>query len=295
LKISELQNKEINIKRLTAQSQLYTDAKMIQRIRFLASGFAVTLLAYLGNILDAQYTIYLTLLSICIVLFDEFILNNRIQSLIELAATIQDEFDCSVLNISHNTVKVNRTNINENVQKYSMRFNKKNGIEEMQRFYNWYSGVNNNEDLKARIVCQQQNCWWNSVLQEKYITILKNTTFLVFGILIVISVFNDLSFSRVISSVVNPLIPMTVIVLRIITNSNKSRKGLNGVKKKLENLFEQCGNIENEKVRSEMRNLQDMIFDNRISTPLVPDYIYKKYRDEFEEIATEANSYQLDD
>lgn len=295
MKINELQNTEINIKRLTAQAQLYTDAKKMQKFRFLVSGLAVALLAFLGNVLDSKYIVYLTLLSICIVLFDEFILVHRIQTLVELAATIQDEFDCSVLDIPNNIIKINRTSINENVQKYNIKFINIHEVEEIQRFYNWYSGINDHDDLKSRIICQQQNCWWNSALQEKYITILKNITFSVLGILIVIAVFNDLSFSRVISSVVYPLVPLIVIVFRIIKNSNKSRKGLNDVKERLENLFEQCNNIENEKVRSEMRTLQDMIFDNRISTPLVPDYIYLKYKDEFEAVATATNSEQLND
>ena len=46
----------------------------------------------------------------------------------------------------------------------------------------------------------------------------------------------------------------------------------------------------NEQLINDSRCLQDMIFDNRASSPLIPDKLYFRQRDSYEQIAYDTNN-----
>ena len=106
MSINERQNSELNLKRLAAQRQLYSDAKKMMHIQFAISGMAVIVFAIIGNIISKEYAVYITVLSILCVLFDELFLTKRIENLRLNAAIIQEDFDCDVLQIPFNYIKI---------------------------------------------------------------------------------------------------------------------------------------------------------------------------------------------
>ena len=131
------------------------------RIQFLMSGVFVVVFGFLGNIVSDEYAIYITIMALFCILFDEFFLTKYIEDKKLEAAIIQEDFDCDVLqlqrNMMKNDYKLPFELIIENNKKYILK--NKN----YDKLINWYPGMDvDNIDIKyGRIVCQKTNCWWD--------------------------------------------------------------------------------------------------------------------------------------
>ena len=65
------------------------------------------------------------------------------------------------------------------------------------------------------------------------------------------------------------------------------------MKSKLDEIISKAENSEpypDEQLINDSRCLQDMIFDNRASSPLIPDKLYFRQRDSYEQIAYDTNN-----
>jgi len=290
MSINERQNNELNLKRLAAQRQLYSDAKKMMHIQFAISGMAVILFAIIGNIVSKEYAVYITVLSILCVLFDELFLTKRIEDLRLNAAIIQEDFDCDALQIPINYIKNSHGTMLEIIQENSKKYLSK--YKNFDLLVNWYPGMETADIKYGRIICQSTNCWWNQKLREKYSNFLIISTAIVFIILLLIALFNDITLNGFIMSVISPILPGGVLVYKIDRDNKKAIHNLNDMKSKLDDIIEKLKSKDSypdDKLQNDIRCLQDMIFDNRSVSPLIPDRFYFRYRDRYEEIAKASN------
>ncbi|ODM27600.1 hypothetical protein A7W90_16025 [Clostridium sp. Bc-iso-3] len=290
MSINERQNSELNLKRLAAQRQLYSDAKKMMYIQFAISGMAVIVFAIIGNIISKEYAVYITVLSILCVLFDELFLTKRIENLRLNAAIIQEDFDCDVLQIPFNYIKNSHGTMLETIQENSKKYLSKN--KNFDLLVNWYPGMDMADLKYGRIICQSTNCWWNQKLREKYSNFLILSTATIFIFLLLIALFNGITLSGFIMSVISPILPGGVLVYKIDRDNKKAIQNLNDMKNKLDSIIERLRAKElypDEKLQNDIRCLQDMIFENRSASPLIPDRFYFRYRDRYEDIAQTSN------
>lgn len=290
MSINERQNSELNLKRLAAQRQLYSDAKKMMHIQFAISGMAVIVFAIIGNIISKEYAVYITVLSILCVLFDELFLTKRIENLRLSAAIIQEDFDCDVLQIPFNHIKNSHGTMLETIQENSKKYLSKHKNYDL--LINWYPGMDKADLKYGRIICQSTNCWWNQKLREKYSNFLIHSTVTIFIILLLIALFNGITLSGFIMSVISPILPGAVLVYKIQRDNKKAIQNLNDMKNKLDSIIERLRAKElypDEKLQNDIRCLQDMIFENRSASPLIPDRFYFRYRDRYEDIAQTSN------
>lgn len=93
-------------------------------------------------------------------------------------------------------------------------------------------------------------------------------------------------------SVISPILPGGVLVYKIDRDNKKAIQNLNDMKNKLDSIIERLRAKElypDEKLQNDIRCLQDMIFENRSASPLIPDRFYFRYRDRYEDIAQTSN------
>jgi len=288
--IKERQNSSMNLNRLAAQRQLYSEAKNLGCIQFVISGLAVIIFAIIGNLLDETYTVYITLALIVCVLFDELFLTKRIDCFRLKAATIQEDFDCEVLQIPHNHLKNRHESTMECIQENSKKYLRKHNNYEL--LTNWYPGVESVDESYGKILCQSTNCWWNQNLREKYSNVLISGTVAIFIILLLIALIEGITLSDFIMSVIYPILPGTILVYKINSENKKAIQNLDHLKSKIDDIIVKLKRKElydNVQLQNDIRFLQDMIFDNRSTSPLVPDKIYFKYRNNDEETAKASN------
>lgn len=289
MSINERQNNEINLKRLAAQRQLYSNAKILMKIQFALSGVSLIVFAVIGNIISKEYAVYVTVLSILCVSIDELFLTKKIDSLRFAAGTIQEDFDCDVLQIPINHIKNSHGSMLEIIQENSKKYLSKH--KSYDALLNWYPGIDT-VDLKfGRIICQNTNCWWNQKLREKYSDFLTLIAVVIFIILLLISLFNGITLNGFIMAVISPILPGGVLVYKINRDNKRSIQNLNYMKNKLDEIINKLRSnyhYTDKELLYDIRLLQDMIYENRITSPLVPDFFYSISRNKYEEITKES-------
>ncbi|MHC1685935.1 MAG: S-4TM family putative pore-forming effector [Clostridiaceae bacterium] len=290
MSISEKQNSEWNLKRLAAQRQLYTEAKTLMGIQFILSGVFILALAILSNIIDEKYRAYTAFAAIAISILDELLLSKRIDNIKENAARIQEEFDCDVLEIPQNKIKIGNHSMMEIIQEKSKKYTSKNN--DYSVFTNWYPGIDEEDNRFYRLVCQATNCWWNQNLRKWYSLILLTSLSCVFAMLLFLAIIKGITVSVFLMSVLSPILPAFILVYKTKKDNSKAIENLNHMKSKLDEIISKAENSEpypDEQLINDSRCLQDMIFDNRASSPLIPDKLYFRKRNKYEEIAQDTN------
>lgn len=289
MSINERQNNEINLKRLAAQRQLYSNAKILMGFQFALSGIALIVFAVIGNIISKEYAVYVTVLAILCVLIDELFLTKKIENLRLIAGTIQEDFDCDVLQISINHIKNSHGSMLEIVQENSKKYLSK--YKNYDSLLNWYPGMDTADLKYGRIICQKTNCWWNQKLRARYSDFLIFSVVVVFIILLLISLVNGVTLNGFIMAVISPILPGGVLVYKIDRDNKKAIQNLNYMKNKLDETIEKLKShyhYFDDELLYDIRLLQDIIYENRTVSPLIPDFFYSMYRNKYEEIAKES-------
>lgn len=288
--INEKQNSEWNLKRLAAQRQLYSEAKKVMIIQFILSGIFTVALAIMGNLIEEKYLIYTVFAAIIIIFIDELFLSKKIDEIKQDAATIQEEFDCDVLQIPCNNIKYGNSSMVETIQEKSKKYISKH--KNYDALLNWYPGIDDTENRYYKLICQTTNCWWNQTLRKKYSEFLIIVLSGVFLALLLIAIIKGITVTVFIMSVFSPILPAFVLVYKINQDNSKAISNLNHMKGKLDEIIlsiKSGNHYTDEQLTKDSRCLQDMIYDNRSSSPLIPDKLYFKHRNRYEEIAQETN------
>lgn len=290
MSINEKQNSEWNLKRLAAQRQLYSEAKTLMGIQFILSGVFIVAIAILSNTIDKKYLAYTAFAAIAIAILDELLLSKRIENIKENAARIQEEFDCDVLEIPQNKIKIGNHSMMETIQEKSRKYSSKNN--DYNTLINWYPGIDEEDNRFYRLVCQATNCWWNQNLRKWYSLILLTSLSCVFAMLLVLAIIKGITVSIFLMSVLSPILPAFILVYKTKKDNSKAIENLDHMKSKLDEIISKAENSEpypDEQLINDSRCLQDMIFDNRASSPLIPDKLYFGKRKKYEEIAQDTN------
>lgn len=281
-----------NLDRLYAQSQLYSDAKTILGIEIfitvilsitlsLVSNFFSNNIATALNCTQDLIKSFVTLISILISVFDLTLINNYLNNYRKIAASIQDSFDCNVLSMDYNEIKILMPD-SETICKYAKKFISKSSEDDISSMNNWYysSKLNNIPLPAAVIMCQRTNCWWDSYLRKKFINFINLLSFIVFLLIFIISLVNKLT---LVSFFINTFAPFLCLLTFTIKQNCQNKTSIANS----ENLKKHCNNIwtrlinndisENE-LKDVSRKLQDEIYQHRSTSPLIFDWFYNKYR-----------------
>ena len=243
------QNLDVNIDRLLAQRRLYSNAKIMQYILIAITVIIPVLIAFVTNFSNLRiddtswiYTIYAI-----VVIFGEKILEIFIDRNKKTAASIQEKFDTNIFDIPENEL-LNSVFIDHDiVRKYSKK--DKLNANKISRVTNWYS---------TRIDCLQTT----------------SLSVLTFITLLIISLTNDFSLKKFIIEVILPSIPILNFTYKEINQNIESVDNLQKLREIIENKLSSLSRNDVIEIE-ELRNIQDRIFNNRILSPLIPDFIYK--------------------
>lgn len=293
--IIEKENEQNNLNLLYAESQIYSDDKVIFAIEIVLVTILPIIFSFLSNY-ASKYSIFLlnisqesfkaiigaisTLITILDLTLIPSILNNKRS----LAASIQDCFDCNVLSLEPNTIKVMAVD-DETIFKYSNKYLEKNKNDDSMK--NWYYSIqlHSIELPIATIMCQRTNCWWDYTLRKKFLRFLYLISSPVFIIITIVSLVNEM---KITSFTLNAVLPFSCLIAFLIKQSsqhNSSIKTSEKLKKSSESIWNRILNntIDNNELQDLSRKLQDEIYQNRSTSPLIFDWFYNKYRQKQEE------------
>ncbi|MBO0561589.1 hypothetical protein EXQ37_18555 [Clostridium botulinum] len=289
-KIINRENSRENILKLASQNRIYSKAKRILGLQIITQVVLTITLSLLPmfitdsvltsiNIKKEHFSIFIVCSSILLTVFDLIVMTPIIRKWKELAASIQEDFDCTVLAIPWNGIKIDMLD-KESISKYANEFIEVGGS--LDYFKNWYSP----EELKnlplevARIICQRTNCWWDSYLRNKFKRDIIVFSSLLFFILFIIGIIREMTVYNLVVNVFFPFLPALTFTINQVRDNAESIKRAEKLKNISDDYWRQViSNPNNFNLLNDLsRKLQDEISENRRTSPLIFDWYYRKYK-----------------
>ena len=281
MSIQEKQNLPESLEKLAAQRFLYGCAKKMRNI----SLFLILLVAILGLIASVSekqnFLQYIPVLTLLIWFLDQQFFKRRESRYKTEAATIQEDFDCFVLDLPWPSHKGLQRPTPDRVRQLAAAVAGKPEV--LEKLKNWYVPEAISRDpILSRVRCQRMSCWWDVNLRRRWSAVLK-WSFWVFAVLV-------LSLSVVTGITVLKLIAVIASNIRIlawglgeINDQDEAVARTDRIHRYISNF---CG--EKEISLNDVRRIQDEIFEHRRLNPPVPDWFYWFGRDRQESEAVKS-------
>jgi len=278
--ILKRENEIPSLDKLCAQREIYTTAKKYFYLQIFVAVISLFMLSLAQLIFSSlNFTLAIATYSIMAVIADN-LLERHISKLKERASKVQELFDTYVLDIRWNYILCSSKPEYHEICEYNKKHLSKN---DYSKLVNWYEvEIDNVDGLTGKIICQKTNCNYDSIIRKKYSNVV-----LIIGITTIVSIilftiFTDISFAKIILTVVFPAVPIIQWTQKNIITNNDSIKNLEQLNSLLNSTW---NNIKGGIVIDELviRQIQDGIYLNRKGSPLIPDFIYEKLRPKLEE------------
>lgn len=278
-KILKRQNQDNHIDDLLAQKTVYSLAKNYQGLLIFITvplPIIISIIVKLDPKLIDQSS-YIFALYLVFAAIGEKI----VERLKNVAASIQEQFDCEVLDIP-----TNETLNSLFIDKETIRRNSKNARKNkslVQKVTSWYSL--NLKDVKtniASLLCQRTNITYDYSVRKRYKSTVLILSILTVATLFLLSLFNDLSLQTFLIEVILPSIPVFMFAYKEINSNVESIDNLNHLRNLIESKLKDV-NINSEIDVELLRKIQDRIYHNRVLSPLIPDFIYYFVRTKLED------------
>lgn len=294
-KIPETQLEPIQLNRLAAQRQLYTDAKVVLKFQVGLNVFGPLVLTALVKYFSMP-PVYAVCCGIIVTFLNILCLTPHRQSLKKRASCIQELFDCDVLKLDWKELKTgSRLDIVETVKEYTLKYERKS--KDYSKLQNWYPIKAGKLPIHlGRVICQRSNCWWGTQLMLRYAKLVLCILFGLIVIIIFLGLGAGFTLEEFFMVVIVPFVPSFILGIRQHKEYTEAAARLNKLKKYAEELWNKgvsgtnCGQL-----TGKSRDLQDEIYDYRRTCPLIFDVLYKRYREEMEKQMNSAMDNLVED
>lgn len=278
--IPNLQNSKKHLQQIGAQRQLYATAKKVFGWQFLVTGPTAVITSILA-IAYPDIKEFVALWGLLVVLADLFWLTPWQKRLRENAAKIQELFDCEVLEIPWNSLKVGTTPDQELIKEQSDAYELWRA--KMPQLEDWYPiAVGELPLYLGRLICQRSNCWWDAKQRRHYAGWILFVVILAFFMVLLLALRGGLTIGDFMLQVVVPMSPVMIFGLRQFCEQRDSANRLDKLKAHAEATWKKTIAGGETGALAEARNLQDEIFENRKKAPPVLDRSFKRLRDAYE-------------
>jgi hypothetical protein len=279
--IAKSQNEPRQLERLAAQRQLYSTAKRIFGIQLLLGG-PVAIGWSLAVVAAPEVRAFAATWGALVSFADLLWLTPWQKRLRERAARIQEAFDCEVLQLPWNDIKVGRAPDPELVKEQADKYAKVQS--RLPPLTNWYAPVVSDLPLDVgRVICQRSNCLWDSKQRRRYATWVLASVIIVTLLMVGLGFIGGLTVEKLFLAILLPLSPALILGVRQFSEQTEAANRLDKLKEHAERLLsDTCNGVARAKRANECRALQDEIYENRKRSPLVFDWIFRKLRNDYE-------------
>ncbi len=201
---------------------------------------------------------------------------------LKTAAKLQEDFDCTLLGMDWNAFLAGSPVDPEQVFEDACRTL---SAEDEKRLLDWYPLTVNVLPLHlARLVCQRTNIWYDSALRKRYRMVLQFGAVALMSIVGMGSLWIDTTMTSFVLSALAPMTPVMIWALRERNRHAATCELLDRLNEDVKKLIDKsvAGATEQE-ISMRSRELQDAIYNHRVSSPLIFDWIYNRLRGRMEE------------
>lgn len=284
--ICRRQNDPQRLDQLRAQRIYYRRAKRLQTV-FLVAALVLPWVGLLWGNSTQEIRPLLALVSVLLLLF-ELGAGVRLQrEWVKTAARIQEQFDTEVLGLPWNSFVAGSKVDPESIRAVTLQ---PITPAEKIKLEGWYERCVEKIPLAlARIVCQRTNITYDMRVRERYsmgCLILAGSMLVYF---LARGVCDGLTLSALLLNVLLPFIPLGAFVLREHRKQVDTVDSLTTLKSETDKLWSKAlKSPDSPDLEQDSRNLQDAIYRNRTSNPLVYDWVYWLSRKFNEDLARHA-------
>jgi hypothetical protein len=200
----------------------------------------------------------------------------------EIAASIQEQFDCEVLDTPWNDALAGANPSVEDIHEAATAY----VVDPRAPLEDWYPVVVDALPLyQSRLICQRTNCWWDSKLRRRYSTVILGTLGAVSITVVALGLINGMTLEKLILAVIAPLSPAVQWGIREVYRQRDAAASLDRLKDHGRQLLDRlvAGTLTEGEASSLSRQLQDAILVRRRENPFVFDWIYRLLRKQYEE------------
>lgn len=292
--INLTQSSKENMDLLYAQAHLYNRIKRFSNINFIISIIVPIMLSVTAAVLKSKTGIpqekisaYLGMYGL-IVLTLNVVLNGYISSERKKAATIQEMYDCNVLRVKWNDLKVGKEIPRDTVfRAASYYLNRPEKAKKRFGDEGWY--INKKYAAPQHVMallCHGKNFGWDTSLRQKLNAIYICGMSISFISLILYAVYMDAKLNDLLFYVVFTLPLLRYFLIQFLDN-RKSRDRSQKLKEYIDREISDIkisGIIDDDALNYKLRTIQDEIFVHRSSSPSVPNYIHLNMKKNNEEV-----------
>ena len=278
--IAERQNAQENLRLLAAQRQLYSKEKKRTGIWYLGSIIiAMVAVATSALAFTKPYEPVIIFLWILVATGEYVLLPSLRQPRIE-AATIQERFDCNVLDLEWNDALTEEPDlkiVERAVEQFDRR---KNRDQEWKKLENWYESpaIQTEPIHMARIACMKENIRWDSGQRREWARCITGITIGIIIILAVAGIQFDWLLKQYFTGLFLLVIPLLIAVLGHVTRHREAAKRLDHLARVLEDLRRDAlrEHVDIDEITRRTRYLQTEICHHRMEDVPVIDWFYNK-------------------
>lgn len=272
MSIQDKQNQPESLAKLAAQRLLYRYSKRVRNL-------SVTVVVLVGasavaiSIAESQTATYaITVTILASWLLDELFLKRLETAFKTEGATIQEDFDCFVLDLPWPAHKGIQRSTPDRVKQ--LETVAKNTPRVAEKLENWYTpdGIPHNPIL-AKIHCQRMNCWWDVNLRRRWTMALKIISWSLVILAFLLAIVTEITVAKLVALIASSIriLAWGICEIKAQSATIKRIKRIHGYISEL--LSKASLNS------SDIRGVQDEIFEHRRSSPPVPDWFYWRGRD----------------
>lgn len=271
------QNKLLFYKFLKAQRITYSRAKTIRFSKYsltiILAIFAPFIFIFCPNQISAIGIIG------AIWMLISFLIGYIESWLVKRAATIQETYDTELYNICWNDISFGQKMVpleyvNGVTDKYTEQ-------ELENEFKDWYEGIENIQKPLSILLCQRQNIVWDFKLRDLYSYIIIALLIINFILGLLIFSFSGETLFNYILGLVFPSLSANILGIEEAIGHLKISKRKKELENKIITLIEDIKTNNKTLKNQDLREIQNVIFNERLKAPLIPDFIYnilkKKY------------------
>jgi hypothetical protein len=283
-----LQNRDDMLELLRAQRNYYRRAKRLQTT-FLVFALALPWVGFALKPHFPESLPFLALACVILLLLEIGWATPAQRAWGKTAARIQEQFDCGVLKLGWNEFAIGKKVDPEAIRSVTRVAA---SIKELKSLKDWYDpGVGALPLSLARLVCQRTNITYDMRVRKAYATGWLIIALLLVGAVMCFGVYDGQKLSTVLVNSIVPFLPFSAFVLREHSKQADTVETLISLKSEVEKLWTKAlMTPESPELMQGARNLQDAIYRNRTSNPLVYDWVYWLMRNVNEDLSSHAAS-----
>jgi hypothetical protein len=264
-----------NIIKVLEIKRLNQNAKNLVKIQIFMIALPImvaTLLVIIRNS-NSEVALIPPLLGFIVTITNFTLIFPKISKIRRKSAKIHQSFDCHVLKLPWNHIKLDKIEISE-LKGYV------DGDKNYENVQPCYPEVIDEVPLKvARIICQRRFLGGDGKVRSKFIQFVNVLMLISLFLSLVFAFSYSLTIFQFLGNLLLPFLPAMIFTINLVQDNSNSIKRSSNLKTKIELIWDKVlgGKCSEERLFLLALRIQDELFEKRKSDPVILDYFYNKF------------------